>query len=524
MFLIWELMMKVSKYHSFTEVGILALILALFFGCDPGTKSDRRNFAPLNVQMILNDGSPATNDTLLRISIRGNYISRLAVTTDPLLRGAEWRDYDSLIYLPVPAREGIVDVYGRFAADGGETTSVLTDDIEIDFSARINRFDVSAPSETLTTGELISFEVESGESGLAEVSFGSYFSDIRLTEGSKGLFSRTITIPGGIIDDSVFSIAKFRDAAGNSAEPVRSAAPLVLRGREIRPHLLGSLRIEGMAGVACLVRGSVSFVSDRNSKLHLIDVLDPSTPSYMRVIETSGWSGGMAATDRLLYLADGDAGLAIITIYHPNTAAIISRSHQVSGRVTDVIIDGAYVYVSTHISGLWVIDANDWISPRVIARLQIGGYGKAMVQQERTLFIAGQPSVACVDVADPRYPILLCEFAVDGDINDAITYEGRLYLATDTRGVVIYDVHDPSNPVFHSEHSELGGTKSIALMAPYMAVGRGSIVTVVNGAVPDRLPVIGDVGGLRGVAGIDFFENQLFIAGDGWFYTIALFD
>ncbi len=516
-------MIQMSNYRTLGSIFVLGISILDLLGCDPGSRSDRRSFIPANISMTIDNGSEATNDTVLRVSIRGDYISRMAVTTDSFFRGVEWTNFDSLIFLPIRAQEGRASVFGRFMAEGGGTTSVLKDDIEIDLSATIREFDVSAESDTLETGDLVTFEVETGESGLAEVTFGSYYSDLRLSEVSRGLFSRTIVIPGGIIDDSVISVAKFRDAVGNVAYEVASEHSLVIRGREIRPHLLGSLRISNMGGVACLVRGSVCFISDLNSKLHLVDVLSPSNPAYMRSIETSGWCGGMAANDRLLYLADGNAGVAIVGIFPANSASIIGASHEVSGAAADIELDGDYLYVSTDVSGLWVIDANDWIRPTVIAHLEIPGSGDMIIRHDNILFIAGTPSVACIDISNPRHPILLKEFAVEGDINDGIYYENKLFLATDTRGVVIYDVSDPSNPMLHSEHYEFVRATSITLMAPYIAIGRGTTITIVNGASPDILPVMGDVGGLRGIAGIEVFDNQLYVVGDGWFYTVGLY-
>ncbi len=515
-------MMRNFKFQLLPFIGFTGILLLSSYGCRLGSKSEPDILIPANVSLTLNGGEEATRDTVLSVEIGGDYISKMIVSADSTFSSAEWLPYDSLIYLSVSSLEGTTGVFGRFASDGGGTTSVVSDHIEIDLSAHIESVNVHARAETLATGDVVTFEVVTGEPGYAEMSFGNYFSQLKLNEEARGTFSRSITIPAGIIDDSVFSVASFRDLVGNRAIPTMSEHSLVIRGREIDPHLTGTLRIPDMKGEDCLVRGNVCFISDQYAKIHLVDVLDLEYPAYMRSIETSGWCGGMDANERILYLADGEAGVAIVGIFPPISASIIGRA-TVSDRTTDVELDGYNVYVSTHLSGLCIVDANDWIRPEVVARLQISGNGEIIIRNENILFIAGTPSVACVDVSDSKNPILLTEFLVDGDVLDGIYYENKLYLVTDTRGVILYDVTDPANPVLHSVHQKFRNTTSIALMAPYIVIGRESGITIANGAVPDLLPVVGSFGGLREVKGIEVSEHKIFISGDGWFYTAALY-
>lgn len=500
-----------------------ALVILIIIGCDPGSGSNNEPLVPMNVTMIVDDGKSATNDTVLSVAIHGDYISRMAISIDSTFQRDVWQDYDSLIFLSVPAREGVVAVYGLFAAEGGGTTGLIRDIIEIDLHAEIIGFSVTACPETLSTGDPVTFDIITGEPGLAEVTFGNYFLDLRMWEVSPGRYSRMISIPGGIFDDSVFSTANFRDAVGNRAEPVTYPTPLVIRGRDINPHLTGSLSIPGLESETSLVRGGICFISDANAAIHLVDIAIPTTPEYIRSIPMSGWCRGMAANERLLYLADGDAGLAILGIFPPNTADVIGRSF-ITGHTLDVELDERFVYVSTFLSGLWVLDVNDWSSPEILARLQIGGYGEVAIRNGNVLFLAGRPSVASIDISDARNPVLLNEFPVDGDILDGVYFEDKLFLATYTKGVVVIDVADPVNPRLLFEHEGFGNVASVALLPPYLAVSRGSSISIVNAGAPDRLPVIGTIVGLHGAKALAVVDNSLFIGGDGWFYTAEIYD
>lgn len=497
--------------------GLALFGIWLATGCDQSSRPQPQ----ISIWLTIDDGAAATRDTMLVVRVGGEHYDWMALTTDPTFANVNWAQFDTVVMVPVPAVEGSVSVYGRFATSDGSTTGVVSDDIEIDLTARINSFTVIAPDDTLEPGDQVEFNILTGESGVAGVSFGRYLTGLRLSEFAIGYFRRTLEVPDGFVEDSVIAGSFFTDRVGNTAAPAIAGNVFVIRGNRLSPHIISRLPLSGGEGAQVWLHGDVSFVSNGlDHKLHLVDVSSPPSPAYQRSLPMGQWPSGMAGNDQVLLVADGETGVAVVGM----EAAKVVGQARISGQARDVVLNGGLAYVATVYSGLYVLNARELERPSMVGHRETMGYGEAVTRNGDIAYMSGTSGLAILDVSRPHDPQILSELSVEGEPSDLVYYEGRLYIAAPHLGLVVIDVGDPTNPLIVSERTDLLGAVSLALQPPHLFVGLGSAVKVVNAGRPEELPVVGEFGGLSGAYGMFVTPQRLYIAAEDWFYIADLYD
>jgi hypothetical protein len=256
--------------------------------------------------------------------------------------------------------------------------------------------------------------------------------------------------------------------------------------------------------------------------MHLIDVFYPTAPRYVKSIQMGDWPGGMDANSSLMFVADGETGVAVVSLFPPESAEVIGRA--LIPKARDVTVTDNFAFAVSEFTGLWVLDARNWSRPELLANLGMMHYGEHVVRGDSILYVLGISGLATVSISDPLAPRLLSETTIFGPPNNLAYYDHRLYISTETFGVLVYDVSDAANPILEYSHSDLVPAYALYVYPPYLLISRGSSITIVNAAVPRSLPRIGEIRGLAGVRCMTVNQNEIYAAGDGWFYVCDFFD
>jgi len=472
--------------------------------------------------MVINDDSSATRDTVLRVSISGENIDRMLVSSDSVLTDAVWEVFDTLKIVHAPRVEGLFYVYGRFTSAGGRTTGVFSDGIILDFSARILSLDVAADKDTLEPDDEVEFTLESGEEGSASVSFGSFITDYRLDRISEGLFSRTLIIPYGIYDSVAFTVGRFTDAVGNVADTLAAERTFTIRSGPLNPDVVARLPMPDALGFDLWYYRGYCFISDWNNAVQVVNVAYPDEPVWDLTIPTSDWSSGLEADGEILYVADGDGGVVVIAMEPPDSPAIVGRIH-LSGKARDITLDGDFAYVACIYNGLKVLDIGDRTRPRLRAGVSLTGYGESICYHDTVVYVAGQWGISLVDVSNPSMPELISELPIDGEPQDIAYNEGHLFIATERRGVVVVDVSDPERLCCVAVHEEIVPARSLMLSHPFLYIGGQGVIQVVIPDDPLTLQEVGRIEGVCAVRGMFIHQRYLYVAGAGMFAVVDLF-
>ncbi len=105
-------------------------------------------------------------------------------------------------------------------------------------------------------------------------------------------------------------------------------------------------------GVA--VNGSYAFVADGSAGLRVISIANPSAPSEVGSVDTPGSANDVAVAGSYAYIADGSSGLRVISIANPS-APVEVGAVDTPDFAYGVAVAGSYAYVADFNFGLRVI-------------------------------------------------------------------------------------------------------------------------------------------------------------------------
>lgn len=492
-------------------VRFLLVICVGFFiaSCDENDRPTPIQDIPFHIQFMINEGSPATRDTVLRISITGEHIEQMKLSVNPDLEGAEWVEYDTLTIIHAPREEGIFTIYGQLASPSGGATEILYDNIELDFTAQISELQVYSSSDTLIPGGVIEFILVSGESGRAEVGVGSFLKTYPLYDTGNGIYTRQLVLPRIMPADTVQITGRFTDAVGNSAEEVTFNRNFFLQGEPLVPVLISRIEFVVPSKDQVVHHNGFCYVSSLG-QINIINAIDPNRLYYVGEMRTSSWAHGLFMEGDVLYAVDNADHVMIFDVRVPDRPVRLSNI-KIWGFATDVEVHNNFAFVSATLTGIHVIDISNKEVPTVKTRLAVTCNAEAICRNNETLFVGGGTVISIVDISTPEDPQILSELhGLDGDVLEVMYYEGNLFIATHDRGVLRVDVDDLENPVFKGEYPHLKKSSGFALQTPYLFVSRKDTLSIVNITNLDDLPVIAEISDVNLSNGLSINNNFLY--------------
>lgn len=159
-------------------------------------------------------------------------------------------------------------------------------------------------------------------------------------------------------------------------------------------------------------------------------------------------TGARAITvDGYVYLADGESGLRILSMTHPENAAVLNTIDTPYGAV-EVTMDGDYAFVSDANAGMQVIDVGSPASAFIKESLDTSGQVLDIVVDGNVAFLADQASgIQVVDISSPVAATAVKTVNTDGNALAAVMRGPYVYVADQDAGVAVIDATQPSSAV-----------------------------------------------------------------------------
>lgn len=212
------------------------------------------------------------------------------------------------------------------------------------------------------------------------------------------------------------------------------------------------------------VSGSVACLANDASGLQLVDVSDPTSPTFLGNYDTTAHGAAMdvATSGSLAFVATGD--LLTIDISNPSVPTLLSAW---TGAGNEVVLSGNRAYVFPG-SQLYILGLNDPTSPSLLGTYP-DQYWDVHVAGNRLYGIREDLSI--LDVTDPTSPTRLGTAPIGArpvDTGYAVSGSGNIVYVTTVgipAGVIlVYDVSDPTSPVIiHSSLPLPVGCKSLSI-------------------------------------------------------------
>ena len=208
------------------------------------------------------------------------------------------------------------------------------------------------------------------------------------------------------------------------------------------------------------VQKTLAFVSIENQGFSIIDISNPMQPKKLGSLNTPGSVYGIDFSANHAFIADYDGGFRVVNISDPNHPQEIAAISNVKNAL-DVIVSGNYAYLlifqSTGGNQLKVADISNPLNPSVINTIDLESGSQVIHMKGSNLFVGGFNGMQVLDMSDPANPVPTTVI-IPGlqNVTDMTHYGDCLYIADESNGFIIYQIHEPVIPIIVTNTNDSG--------------------------------------------------------------------
>jgi len=226
---------------------------------------------------------------------------------------------------------------------------------------------------------------------------------------------------------------------------------------------------------------------------------------------------GVAVAGEFAYVAADAGGLKIVNISNPASPTLRS-TRDTPGNAYDVAVSRNYAFVADGTAGLQAIDVTDVAFPYIAGTCNTPGTAYGVAVSGDFAYVADDDSLQVVDISDPTnsgtFKCVGRTYIRDsGNAIDLCVSGDIVYVAADDGGLQIFDVSDPSDPVYYDTYVTANNAKDVVVAGELAYVA-------VAGAGVEIVDISGDEPVQRGLCDTPGIALGLEISGD-WVYAAA---
>ncbi|MFH1743566.1 MAG: hypothetical protein ABIH23_31570 [bacterium] len=214
--------------------------------------------------------------------------------------------------------------------------------------------------------------------------------------------------------------------------------------------------------------GTGIFVSDgcaymtTGSGLQIIDISDPGEPWPLGYVDTPGNAWDVCVAGNYAYVADWEAGIAVIDVSSPSQPRYLKNICWSDGddQAHAILASGETLYVASAKHGLVMVDISDLWNPEVIGIFKVSSDGKTrgIAVKESTVYLGNSDSsqqlengLYIVETSDPAHPEVVGALNFGDTVEGIVNSGNLLFVANGWSGVRVIDVSHPQAPeeIFH---------------------------------------------------------------------------
>lgn len=305
-------------------------------------------------------------------------------------------------------------------------------------------FDLPLPSTYDTKGEVIDVAVAGNYAYLADTELGLIVLDVSHPTSPKlktsykpsgtGLYMVTVAGNYAYVQDGMIN----DDGMGNILvlDITNPTSPTVVGRYDYIYRYLQSL----YSANNFMVEGSyayyVGFTHDGIRGLNILDVSNPTAPTFVGSYDISRYIGGIAVVGNYAYI-NSEKGLLIVDISNP-TAPTLTGSYDIYG-TGPLIVAGNYAYIgSTEYRGFEIVDISNPISPTLVGKYNDGnGAVRRLKLAGNYVYCLDIFDLQVVDIMDPTKPILIKKYGTLPFPMALAISDNYAYVACDTNSLVV---------------------------------------------------------------------------------------
>ena len=223
-------------------------------------------------------------------------------------------------------------------------------------------------------------------------------------------------------------------------------------------QLIGGCDTPGEA-FSVAVSGDYAYVADGYAGLRVISIVDPAHPVEVGSFDTPGWAHGVAVSGNYAYVADCDSGLRVISVADP--AHPVEVGHfDTPGLACGVAVNGDRAYVADDTAGLRIISVADPAHPVELGHYNTQDEAWGIVVRGDTAHVASVDlGYTAVSAIDPAHPVAVGGFfEFTGRTLGGVAVNGNYaYITHDSLGLVILSMATSEMVGYCGAYTRAGG-------------------------------------------------------------------
>jgi hypothetical protein len=292
------------------------------------------------------------------------------------------------------------------------------------------------------------------------------------------------------------------------------AATSLVAGQTLNLTQVGSI-----PGPVDFIKAQGSFVYLTEAKTFTIfDVSEPAAPKRVGVYTFPEKIWGFRIVGTRAFVADGHSGLGILDISKPSAPALLSLT-KLPGQAKNVSVTGNRALLANHMSGVDVVDISDQSKPAIVGSAYLDGYARDVatfgsmavaVDHPAGLYVfdmaGGNPLEPITSIQSAKAPQQIEVVEIPSGAGNAriavlagsVPYDPLSAKKPPPGGfqrggsIQLYDVSNPTAPVFVSMHPVASSHRRIAVKGSLVYVADGEEgLQILDISTPSKMSVAG---------------------------------
>lgn len=249
------------------------------------------------------------------------------------------------------------------------------------------------------------------------------------------------------------------------------------------PILLGQVATNGVINDISKA-GNYIYLAEGESGLKIIYVSDPSNPFQVSELMFSGPVNKLICSEHTLYITEGKyydgnqwqgGGLRIVNVEDPFNPKPISFYDSPGSSPDFITLIGQYVYIDSTFESTLIIDVTDIYNPMYAGSISNTQFGNSQLQ-DNYLYVSWwyyeQRGLKVFDVSDPVNPIQIAQNLFPSGIEDIVLTEDYAYITNGEywdgnnwiEGIVrVIDISNPENLIEVGFYDSPGNVDKISI-------------------------------------------------------------
>ncbi len=231
------------------------------------------------------------------------------------------------------------------------------------------------------------------------------------------------------------------------------------------------------------VLGRYAFLVAGNKGVHIFDISNPYHINKVAEIESVDYSYAIDLKGFDLYIADGIGGVRIFDVRNkrdPKQITFIPTSH----KSVDLKVSADYCFVADDEGGFRIINISRPVFPEEISIWDESEKVRLIEVVDDYVYLTDEKGILALRFASPDSLENYRRLVEAESIKDIFSDDRLLFISSDSRGLLIVDISNISNPLIRELPNKYSGIGDFYLSGFYLYTVQDNIIWALNILTP----------------------------------------